>query len=161
MDFVEKYPQACVEEDIHPVVYCDYALITVEEDLGKYTHFNIGLTQDPYSSAFSNANIYVSGIPGTVNSVENGSHKIAKGYGKMYAGNKLYPNELLYFTTDATSGDSGGPVYTITKYRVNNTQYYDYTALGIMSGDSKYYNLSVKTIPLIQRFYNSNPNYSY
>lgn len=162
-DFIAKYPQACAENDIHPIVYCDYALITVEEDLSKYTHFNIGLTKDPYSSAFSNANIYVSGLPRIVNSDRNTDWKIAKGCGKMYTGSKLYPDKVLYYTTDVTEGDSGAPIYTITKYKAGNTEYYDYTAIGIVSGgdNASTFNFGVRMIPLIQRFYNSNPNFSY
>ncbi|MDE6729442.1 MAG: trypsin-like peptidase domain-containing protein [Oscillospiraceae bacterium] len=154
-DYIEK---SQIGEE---VIYYDYALITVEEDLSKYTHFNMGLVKEPYSSTFLNANIYVSGLPDIVNSTKNENNKIAKGCGKMYTGSKVHPNEILYYTTDTSDGDSGAPVYTTTKYKVGNTEYYDYTAIGIVSGTVGIYNYGVRVIPLIQRFYNSNPNFSY
>lgn len=163
LSYIEKCPEAYDIKNTHHVVYCDYALITVEEDLSEYTHFSLGLIKDPYSSAFSDANIYVSGLPLKVNLNENTDWKIAKGCGKMYTGFKLYPNDVLYCTTDITDGDSGAPIYTITKYKAGNTEYYDYTAIGILSGgsDAGGFNFGVRMIPLIQRFYNSNPNFSY
>ncbi|MDE5884380.1 MAG: trypsin-like peptidase domain-containing protein [Oscillospiraceae bacterium] len=158
----EEYYSKVSEVGSGNLPYCDYALITVKEDLSKYTHFSLGLTKDPYAPAFSNADIYISGIPDYAASQDNSTaKKIAKGVGKIYTGEENNRDTVLYYNTDETNGNSGSPVYTITKYKVGNTEYCDYTAIGIVKGGNYTRNRGTRVIPLIQKFYQNNPNFSY
>ncbi|MBR0485740.1 MAG: hypothetical protein IJJ69_13365 [Oscillospiraceae bacterium] len=141
----------------------DYALITVAEDLSQYTQtrFSLGLVKNPYSSSFSQANIYVSGIPAMVNNQNNDDDKIAKGLGYIYSNNTPSPDSMLYYTTDETNGDSGAPIYVITKYNIGSGYVSDYTAIGIVKGSSYTRNIGARITPMLQHFYLSNPHTNY
>ncbi|MDE5792666.1 MAG: trypsin-like peptidase domain-containing protein [Oscillospiraceae bacterium] len=135
----------------------DYALITVKEDLSSYTHFRLGLVKNPYDASFSKANIYVSGIPTVVNGKENNGKKIAKGMGHIYSGETAYLDSMLYYTTDETKGNSGSPIYVVTRYNSGS----EYTAIGIVKGGNYTRNRGARITPMLQRFYLNNPYTNY
>lgn len=140
----------------------DYALITVKEDLSSYTHFSLGLVKNPYDNSFSTANIYVSGVPGVVNGKDNTNKKIAKGMGHIYSGDTPYADSVLYYTTDETKGNSGSPVYTVTRCSIDGSEYVsEYTAIGIVKGGNYTRNIGARMTPMLQHFYLSNPNANY
>lgn len=144
----------------------DYALITVEEDLSDYdcTYFSLGLVKDPYSTSFSSANIYVSGIPSVVKSEKNDDAKIAKGMGHIYSGENSYPDSMLYYTTDETKGNSGSPIYVVTRYASSSSSsgyVTEYTAIGIVKGGNYTRNIGARITPMLQRFYLNNSYIDY
>lgn len=137
----------------------DYALITVKENLSKYTHFDLGSSYNVTASNFSTIPIYVTGCPGQVGSVDNSTPK------RLYSaeGHVMYNDNtsILYYDVDATSGQSGSPVYTITRINNSGTIVYVYTALSIHSRGNTTRNNGPLITKYHQQFYKDNPNISY
>lgn len=92
----------------------DYALISVKEDLSAYACFNLGVPLDSFMN--SNANLTVTGFPGEFNT--HTKHMMYSGNGKVCGGD----NSLMYYNTDTSGGNSGGPVY-ITESAYGETYY--------------------------------------
>lgn len=117
----------------------DYALITVEEDLSEYVHFNLGEAYSVNASNYSNIPIYVTGSP--YNSPSGDSNT----YARLYTGEgraiSKYVNtttpvsntDVLNYDTDMQQGCSGGPVYTVTVNNINGQSSYTYTVIAINS----------------------------
>lgn len=143
----------------------DYALIVVSENLSTsngYAHFSIGSTFNARSFAWPSVPIYVTGKPDT------NSYNLSTAVGNVYSesnNNGYYNAKMFHYTTDTDNGSSGAPVYTITKYKVGNTNYYAFTALAINTchdiSDPPEFNYG----PLLTRyhrlFYLNNPAESY
>lgn len=121
----------------------DYALITVEDDLSNYFHFTLGNSYSVTISNFSNIPIYVTGRP------DNGHFRTASG--------RIISNSnttMLHYNTDTQSGNSGSPVYTITKNTKNGVSSYTYTVLAVHRGGTNQGSLITK---YHQKFYLNNP----
>lgn len=149
--------------------YYDYALIYVSQSLSAYPHFSIGNTYNTYSynatnnynNHFANVPIYVTGNPGEVSGVTNGNYNLYSASGYMLNVSNV-PNiendRYIHIDTDATDGDSGAPVYTITKCTSGNSTSYYYTAIAVLRGDSGPYTQGVRFTKLHQNFYLGNEN---
>lgn len=120
----------------------DYALITVEEDLSNYLQFDLGVTYNVNATNYTNIPIYVTGAPGykpNVIYVKNELMQLYTAEGRVISRqcdtNELLTNtSLLYYDTDAKDGQSGAPVYTITKNTINGQLSYTYTVIAVHSG---------------------------
>lgn len=134
----------------------DYALITVKEDLSSYTHFNLGV---PLNSFFSsNSNVTVTGFPGDANGTKNVNTQTKH---MMYTANGQVINsndDLMYYNTDETSGESGAPVY-ITE-SLNGNTYHTVVAINARSkhDEHKDGNHGAYITTDLIHFYNKNPN---
>ena len=147
----------------------DYALVTVEEPLSNYVHFNLGTSYnvpscDGTDNTFDHVPIYVTG----------GSNSLGIDEGRVYKeGNN---GSVLTYDVDTAGGQSGSPVYTITKQIRGNSASYVYTALAIhnRAGDRDYDNLldsddhpiylwneGTRITKYLTQFYLNNPNISY
>ena len=104
----------------------DYALITVSEDLSNYTHFSLGTTYNLTPTNFYSIPIYMLGpcIDG------NSPNQLYYSQGSVISPTSSISG-LIYYNCDTMSGDSGSPIYTITKETVNNQSSYYYTAIAI------------------------------
>lgn len=141
--------------------YCDYALITIKEDLSDYTHFEIGNAYNMTNSEASSIPIHVTGIPDNTANGDNYNDSLYTHNGSIYGSNN---KRMLNYTVDANEGQSGAPVYTITQERYNNQDYYIYTALAIHKGATDA-TMSSNHGPLMTQyqlqFYKNNPNAHY
>lgn len=133
----------------------DYALITVKEDLSAYACFNLGVSLDSFIN--SNSVVTVTGFPGewgkrgeevTVNTDKK--HMMYSGNGKICGGD----NSLMYYNTDASGGNSGGPVY-ITESAYGETYY---TVVAIHTNGGSYQNRGTRITTDLIHFYKCNPN---
>ncbi|MEE5992119.1 MAG: serine protease [Oscillospiraceae bacterium] len=141
----------------------DYALISVTEDLSNYPKFGIGNCYSLNLSVFSDIPIYVTGNPGTVYAGTDHEIDNTNNYNLYSSVGYVVPTNdesMFYFDTDATDGNSGGPVYTITKSVVNGNASYYYTALSTVHGDggSSNRNCGVRFTKYHQKFYLGNSN---
>lgn len=154
---------------------CDYALITVKEDLTDYMCFNLGVATD---TAIENAvAITVTGFPGDVrnnkvNTIDlnnmysctgllvdmeehiNNCESAEYCYLNMY---KYLQNEELVLCNNAytTSGNSGGPMYVTESY--NGDVYY--TVIGIQtSGVDTKTEMATRITTDLLHFYLNNEN---
>jgi len=150
----EDYTVACTEYD--------YALITVVEDLSDYVHFNIGNSYNMTADEAGTIPIHVTGCPqyiGNNSEIENTSKTLYTHNGSIFGNDN---KSLFHYTADTTGGQSGAPVYTITRERYNNTDYYTYTALAIHTGGAgSAYNFGTLMSQYHVQFYGNNPNISY
>lgn len=80
----------------------------------------------------------------------------------------LKNTEVLKFDTDTRPGNSGGPVYTVTKNNVNGKASYTYTAIAINSyqvtdklTEEGFYNAGALVTKYLLQFYENNPNINY
>ncbi len=104
----------------------DYALITVSDDLSDYTHFSLGTTYNLTPTDYSTIPLYLLGP------------RVERYYtNQLYysQGNVVSPttgsSNLIYYDCDSLQGESGSPVYTITKVTMNNQISYFYSVLAI------------------------------
>lgn len=134
----------------------DYALITVSEDLSDYVHFSLGTPYNVSKSAYSNIPIYLTGCPSKVENHEGSLNILFSEEGNV-VNNKFDNDDVLYYDLDTSGGNSGGPVYTITK----NGSKYIYTAIAIHSGGDGYRNYGAMITNYQLQFYMNNPNASY
>ena len=138
----------------------DYALIVVEEDLSDlgYVQFNIGNLYNLTLSEAGTIPFHITGQPDQFGGVENTLNTLYTDFGTLYNNNNT---SYLYCTAQGTGGESGAPMYTITRERYNDTDYYTYTALGIFVGGNSSFNGG----PLMNKhhlmFYRNNPYANY
>ncbi len=151
----------------------DYALITVSEDLSdinntslgenyECTFFSLGTPYNVSADAYSNVPIYVTGSPKDLQDDEAPT-RLFTAQGNIInevIGN--YPDnyiDVLYHNVDTEGGDSGSPIYTITKHG----NYYTYTAIAIHNNGStdntQNWGSTITNYHL--QFYYNNPNMSY
>ncbi len=148
----------------------DYALLTVSEDLSEYGTFSLGLVRD---DVLDNRGLTVN-ITGYPKQIEDENGNAVSAENELYTGRgsliRVNDNRI-FFTTDATEGDSGGPAYVQTVYQVGsnapvtlNTVIGIFSGTGLMSPDDHYTNKKNQatriTEPILQ-FYRNNPYISY
>lgn len=135
--------------------YFDYALITVKEDLSDYFHFNLGTAYETKPDKFQNIPIYVTGYAQYVKNEHNVDHDLFTDEGRV----TKYDSLALCYNTDTSSGDSGAPVYTITRSKTGSRKEVDTaTVLAIHSGGASQGSL-ITNYHL--QFYRENPNIHY
>lgn len=148
-------------------MYYDYALITVKEDLSDYVHFEIGNAYNMTNSEVGTIPIHVTGVPlktfieDPVYGEWNDDDVLYTHNGSVYGSDNT---KMLRYTVDATGGQSGSPVYTITRERYNNQDYYTYTALAIHSRGMDFAGTANHGALMTQyqlQFYKNNPNAHY
>lgn len=127
----------------------DYALITVKEDLSDYICFNLGTMLESYVGG----EVYVSGFPHDVNDKDvndmDSKHEEYTGKGTV----SQIDAYTFNYDVDMSSGDSGGPIYTVTSFR--GTEYY--TVVGINTYEAGTYNFGTTITPSLLHFYLNNP----
>lgn len=141
----------------------DYALVTVVEELCEtdYVHFDIGNSYNMTSSEVGTIPLHVTGVPkmlGDDLNEENSDKKLYTHHGTIFGNDNV---QVLKYNVDATSGQSGAPLYTITRERYNDDEYYTYTALGVVIRNNVTNNESVLMTKYHQQFYNNNPYANY
>jgi len=123
------YKRYADKNDNNNATLYDYALITVKEDLSSYACFDLGAPLDSFNN--SNSVVTVTGFPGkwgkpgeevTVNT--DTKHMMYSGNGKVSGGKE----EIIYYQTDTSGGNSGGPVY-ITESIPGYDPYYTVVAI--------------------------------
>lgn len=141
---------------------CDYALITVSQNLRDYVQFNLGYVTDEFRGEVS-----VTGFPKlrdddyynkgeekeTLNNIEN--HQMYTGKGNVIG---FTTNDLVKYTNDTSRGNSGSPVYVTEE--LYGKEYYTVIAINVKPGD-RTYNAGVRMTPEVLRFYKGNPNKQY
>ena len=146
----------------------DYALITVNEDLSEYYHFNLGIPYNIYTNdIFGSYAIYVTGFPYKVpGGEENTSPKqMYTGVGDLVNAPNVFES-VLCFSSDLTRGNSGGPVYVKEKVKSGTDDYVTTnTVISICSSayvaSSPHYNVGPIMNAMMLKFYLLNPNISY
>ena len=133
---------------------CDYALITVEEDLSDYMSFNLGVaTQNAGTNSLS---ITSAGFPYQITNQSGNTQTINNAYTheeRICSGNLTAAyNDYALFNADTSYGDLGGPIYTTETY--GGITYY--TVVGINSGAYQNYNSCVRIKSTLLKFYNGN-----
>lgn len=139
----------------------DYALISVEDDLSGYIHFDIGNSYGMTVHEAGNIPLHVTGRPrwtGTDPLNPNSSESLYTDNGSVYGFNNL---SFLDFTIDATIGQEGSPVYTITREAYGGEFYYTYTALSLYAMEVNGYNRGPMMNKHHLMFYGNNPYVSY
>ena len=148
--------------------HLDYGLITVEEDLSSYFHFNLGASYNLEESKFGSVPLYVTGCPSSTQYGQNTDHDLYTQQGSIidvslnnFSMNAN--NRLLYHNIDTRSGNSGSPVFIITKQTKGNNNSYVYTVLGIHDGGfdenagySINYNFAARVTKYMLQFYMTN-----
>lgn len=138
---------------------CDYGLITVNEDLSDYAIFDLGVALD--SAINAHCTVSVTGFPVNINGTTVNSYT----NNVMYTGNgtltipSLSDNNRLYYTTDTSGGNSGGPIYVTSSYY--GTVYYTVIGIhtrGFNSDDVDQLNSGVRMTTDLLHFYKFNPN---
>ena len=146
--------------------WCDYALITVKDDLSDLTHFSIGTSYNVDENTFKNVPLYVTGCPDGVDGITNSKFSLYSAEGHIVK-DELYNKASLFFDVDTSYGQSGSPVYVITDRKAGNETVRMYVALGVLSG---YYdkksgigpiNVASRMLKYHQQFYANNPNMSW
>ncbi|MBR2913841.1 MAG: trypsin-like peptidase domain-containing protein [Oscillospiraceae bacterium] len=136
----------------------DFALIIVEEDLSDRIHFSIGNSYNMTNSEVGTIPLHVTGIPDKKPNGEPDEENdmLYTHFGSIYGNDN---RSLLHYTVDTTGGQSGSPVYTITRERYNSTDYYTYTALAIHTAgpDGAGYNYGTLMTKYQLNFYRNNP----
>lgn len=131
----------------------DYGVITVNEDLSDYAIFDLGVPL--YSASDNELAISVTGFP---KYLHNNEEEVVNSdtLDNMYTGNGVLSasnsNDVLYYTADASEGNSGGPVYITTSYY--GTVYY--TVIGIHTSGSSIVNSGVSMTTDLLHFYLNN-----
>ncbi|MDO4157293.1 MAG: serine protease [Oscillospiraceae bacterium] len=118
----------------------DYALLYVEEDLSEYGMFSLGVPMDSFMT--SGATVTVSGFPqSTASDPGANCTKRYKADGQIVDMNGSIDkkNHRIQYTAFASSGDSGGPVYTTQTF--NGKTYH--TVIGIQTTRTFYADGSV------------------
>ncbi len=139
----------------------DYALITVKENLSDYVHFDLGTSYNVTASDFSKVPLYVTGCPGLVNDSLNTSKRLYSDEGHVSDKDNT---SVLHYDVDTSGGNSGSPVYTITRTEKDGKVSYIYTALAVHHGsdiEAPVYNCGSLITKYHLQFYKNNPNISY
>lgn len=109
----------------------DYALITVVNDLSNYVHFDIGNCYNVTNSEVGTIPLHVTGRPGKIGDdleIRNTTNTLYTHHGSVYGNSNT---SILCYTADTSGGQSGSPVYTITRELYDGKFSYTYTALAI------------------------------
>lgn len=156
-------PKAYTTNQIHDY---DYALVTVDADLSEYGVFELGCVSGE-ADITDSIWLSVSGFPAKLldangNIVTNSSHQMYTGRGKLLANQ----DERIFYSNDASGGNSGGPVYVTTRYTTDGTNWTEFnTVVGICTGHDYLGSVDCNdakkiTEPLLQ-FYLNNPYIGY
>ena len=139
----------------------DFALITVKEDLSNYVHFELGASYSANQTNYDNIPVYVTGCPQTIPSGNDNTYlKLYSGEGRVVS-NCDDNMTLLHYDADATYGNSGSPVYVITKNIINGEESYTYTALAIHSYANGICNFGARMNKYLFQFYKNNDYINY
>lgn len=141
-------------------VMYDYALITVSDDLSDYVHFSLGTPYNVTADAYSNVPVYVTGSPTDLLNIFTPVRLFSAEGRIMDKSSKLSNHtDVICYDIDTEGGDSGAPVYTITKI----DDAYVYTAIAVHCGaaTSLSQNLGSMITNYHLQFYNNNPNMNY
>ena len=139
----------------------DYALVTVKEDLSDYVHFELGASYSVNQTNYNNIPIYVTGCPQTIPGGNNNTYlKLYSGEGHVVADSDTNASSLHY-DSDMTFGNSGSPVYVITKNVINGEESYTYTALAINSFVDVNRNFGPRMTKYLFQFYKNNDYINY
>lgn len=137
----------------------DYALIKVSDDLSSYTHFNLGTTYNLTATNFSTIPLYVLGPGMTVNN--SSTNNLYYGQGNVLSYTSAQ-GKVIYYDCDMLPGDSGAPVYTITKLNVGGQTSYAFTAIAINDfqngGDTGIYNGGSRITKYHLQFFDDDTN---
>ncbi len=137
----------------------DYALITVEENLSSYVHFDLGAAYNTSVSNYANVPLYITGCPEEVSGNTNINHYLYSAEGHLTTDyNNLY---VLFYNIDTSPGDSGSPIYTITRLYRDGLVSYVYTALGIHVHGDVTFNYGPRITKIQRQFYKNNPYMNY
>lgn len=149
---------------------CDYALITVSEDLSDYAIFNLGFMMENFAD--KNKAVSCTGFPGTLNGEpydfkndENNVNSPTKH--TMYTSNGIVHRSDMdvefFHTCDASAGDSGAPVYITSSF--NNKVYYTVIGIhgnvGVDPDDGEIYNVAAAITTDAIHFFKNNPYIEY
>lgn len=149
----------------------DYALLTVAEDLTEYGMFSLGYIRDEVLDN-RGITVTVSGYPAQVldsnGNVINVGNTLYTGKGALLE----VRENMLFYRTDATEGDSGGPAYVTTISTIQgNSPVTANTVIGIHHGredidktngtSSDNENVATRITEPVLQFYNNNPNIGY
>lgn len=135
----------------------DYALITIEEDLSDYVQFSLGTPYNANATAYANVPIYVTGSPVDLLK-QNNITRLYSAEGRLMNKIETGNTDVLYYNVDTANGDSGAPVYTITK--IGNQ--YVYTVVAVHhGGDEDTQNWGSMITNYHLQFYNNNTNTNY
>ncbi len=140
--------------EIYSTDYCDYALITVEEDLSDYMCFNLGVALDSFST--NNPAVSVTGFSGDLNNDNDNTHTMYTGTGAIIDLNSAQ----IFHTADTGGGNSGGPIY-ITESRGGHVYF---TVIAIHTNGEHYGvpgNRGARISTDELQFYYNNPNIIY
>ena len=148
-----------------PCSQLDYALITVTDDLTGYVHFSIGNCYNMSSTEAGSIPVHVTGQPNNTYPSSsppgppNSNDILYTDFGSVYG---INATGGLCHTVDVTAGQSGAPIYTITRQTYNNNFTYIYTALAISTGiNPNTYNFGTRLTKYHKMFYNNNTYASY
>lgn len=156
-------PTEYIENEELDLVYrnnmYDYALITVSDDLSDHVQFALGTAYNVSAEDFARVPVYVTGYAN-----ELGLKHLYYAEGKIVDKDNSIDRlnnctDIICYDIDTLDGDSGAPVYTITKI---NDQYV-YTAIAVHHGGDSNYNCnwgSMITNYQLQ-FYKNNSNMNY
>lgn len=154
----KKYDNTQPGNDAHDY---DYALVTVKEDLSNYVHFELGASYSVNQTNYNNIPIYVTGCPQTIPGGNNNTYlKLYSGEGHVVADSDTNASSLHY-DIDVTYGNSGSPVYIITKNIINNEESYTYTALAVSSFIGGNRNFGPRMTKYLFQFYKNNDYINY
>ena len=111
----------------------DYAVITVQQDLSNYIHFDLASSYNVKIFDYEDVPIYITGCPWIINNgaAYNSDYHLYSCEGNIYTDNNT---SIIHVDCDANGGQSGSPIYTITKHNTNGVITYTYSALGIYKG---------------------------
>lgn len=147
---------------------CDYALITVEEDVSDYMSFNLGSITD--TAATNNLTVATVGFPHYIYSNIQG---IGGPYG-IEINNATYHDErlstgsvtnttanVIKFTADTSKGNSGGPIYAVES--LNGVTYHTVVGINVSQPTDFFasYNTGTRFNASILKFLKANTNIQY
>ncbi|MDE6035767.1 MAG: trypsin-like serine protease [Ruminococcus sp.] len=144
--------------DYEPCNYdYDYALITVNEDLSTYPHFDLGVPLDTFTD--KHMTISTTGFPEKV--LKNNKEVIVNNntLHNMYTGNGTFLDMNSYkvsYKADTTPGNSGGPAYITESLQEEDDDDYTVFAINTYYGDTQ--NGGVRITTDLIHFYKNNRN---
>ena len=125
--------------------YYDYGLIYVDDDLTDYGTMALGLPTNEFET--TEQTVAVSGFPGLVNGISTSNRYY--GLGTITTTTNDY---RLCYTTYASPGQSGGPVYV--EYTLGDETYRSAIGIHSTSAGSNHYAIRT-TVPLLRFYYNN------
>ncbi len=137
----------------------DYALITVEEDLSTYEHFNLGVMVDSAQNSTA-IPMAVAGFPGSVYNADNEAESTYDLYIDYGSPGTMSDYRIYYNGIDTSGGQSGGPAFVTTTYMLDDdssTAVTTRTAVGIHTHGTYCTRITSEMIA----FFRNNSNISY